>query len=169
MKIRLAGLLHESLVDGPGFRSVVFVQGCPHHCFGCHSPQTQPLSGGKLIETDRIVKDLLSRPLLDGITFSGGEPFVQSAALVELIEKVFSRKKVDLWIYSGYLLDQLIKMGEKKKDVKKLLGLASVLVDGPFVLSQRDLSLAFRGSSNQRLIDLAQTFTQKKIVLWKRA
>ncbi len=168
MKLRLAGLIHESLVDGPGFRSVVFVQGCPHRCQGCHSPQTQPFKGGHLVEVEKIARQILARPLLDGITLSGGEPFTQSEALLNLVEKIFATKKLNLWIYSGFLFEQLlIKMGPEKKEIMRLLKLANVLVDGPFILSKRNLSLPFRGSSNQRIINLPQTLKKGKIILWQ--
>jgi len=167
MKLRLAGIIHESVVDGPGFRSVVFVQGCPHHCPGCHSPHTQPFKGGKLRKISQIAKEILARPLLDGVTFSGGEPFSQPEGLSLLAKELLKNEKVNLWIYTGYLFEQLQKMVEKDCFVKELLAVADVLVDGPFVLKLRDLSLPFRGSSNQRLVDLKKTLAKKQVILWQ--
>ena len=167
MKLRLAGIIHESVVDGPGFRSVVFVQGCPHHCPGCHSPQTQSFKGGKIKDVSQIAKEILARPLLDGITFSGGEPFAQAQGLSVLTQGIFKKKKVNLWVYSGYLFNDLKKMAKKDPDIANLLKMADVLIDGSFILDQRDLSLPFKGSRNQKLIDLKKTLAKKQVILWQ--
>ena len=152
-KLRIAGCVSDSIVDGPGMRYTVFVQGCPHHCPGCHNPQTHDFSGGYDADMDEIVRQVKSDPLMSGVTFSGGEPFCQAEALCALGERIRALGK-NIVIYSGYTFEQLLQMGEENPDVLKLLKLADLLVDGPYVEKERDLTLQFRGSRNQRLIDL---------------
>ncbi len=162
--LRIAGTLQDSIVDGPGIRYVVFTQGCPHHCPGCHNPQTHDFSGGRTVKVDQILAEIASNPLLGGVTFSGGEPFSQAAALVPLAEGVKAQKK-HLMIYTGYVLEDLQEMPDRS--VQRLLELADVLVDGPFVLAERDLTLQYKGSANQRVIDLKKTRAAGEIVLYK--
>lgn len=162
--LRIAGTVNDSIVDGPGIRYVIFTQGCPHHCEGCHNPQTHDFSGGKDADIDKIVNDILENPILSGVTFSGGEPFCQADALVPIAEAIKENGK-HLMIYTGYLLEHLQQMQDKA--VKRLLELADVIVDGPFVLAEKNLTLSFRGSENQRVIDMAKTRRAGKIVLYK--
>ena len=150
MKIRISGIVNDSIVDGPGFRLAVFTQGCPHHCAGCHNPQTHDFEGGREIDTQEIIEKLRGNPLLDGITLSGGEPFCQGAACAELASAAHALG-LNVWAYSGYTYEQLLA-GDAEQ--RALLAETDVLVDGPFVLPQRTLELRFRGSSNQRLIDV---------------
>ena len=150
MEIRIAGTVSESIVDGPGFRYTVFVQGCPHNCAGCHNPQTHDFNAGKLVDTDALFKACIDDPLNKGVTFSGGEPFCQAAALYELGRR-FKERGLSLWCYSGWTFEELRKQGE---DVQKLLSIIDVLVEGKFIEERRTLSLPFRGSDNQRLIDV---------------
>lgn len=150
MKIRISGIVNDSIVDGPGFRLAVFTQGCPHHCAGCHNPQTHDFEGGREIDTQEIIEKLRGNPLLDGITLSGGEPFCQCAACAELASAAHALG-LNVWAYSGYTYEQLLA-GDAEQ--RALLAETDVLVDGPFVLPQRTLELRFRGSSNQRLIDV---------------
>lgn len=149
MKLKIAGIVDDSIVDGEGVRLTVFTQGCPHHCHGCHNPQTWSLDGGHEIDTEEIVQKLKANPLLSGITFSGGEPFLQPAPLTELA-RAAHKLGLDVWSYTGFTLEEL----EKRTDVQQLLNEVDVLVDGPYVEALRDLTLRFRGSSNQRIIDL---------------
>ena len=151
-------------MDGPGIRYVIFTQGCPHHCRGCHNPETHDPSGGQIADVNTILKQIFSNPLLYGVTFSGGEPFVQAEALVPIAEAVKTKKK-HLMIYTGYLYEQLLEM--KNKDVQRLLELSDILVDGPFIMEQRDLTLQYRGSKNQRVIYLVKTRQAGDIVLYK--
>lgn len=151
MKIRIAGIVDDSIVDGEGVRLTVFTQGCPHHCHGCHNPQTWNLTGGHEIDTEEIVQKLKANPLLSGITFSGGEPFLQPAPLTELAQAAH-KLGLDVWSYTGFTLEEL----EKRTDMQQLLNEVDVLVDGPYVEALRDLTLRFRGSSNQRIIDLKE-------------
>jgi len=162
--LRIAGTIQDSIVDGPGIRYVIFTQGCPHHCPGCHNPQTHDFAGGRDADVEEILSQISGNPILSGVTFSGGEPFVQAEALVPIAEAVKSRNK-NLMIYTGYLFEDLQKRQDKA--VQRLLELADILVDGPFVLAERDLTLQYRGSSNQRVIDLKKTREAKKIVLYR--
>lgn len=150
MKIRISGIVNDSVVDGPGFRLAVFTQGCPHHCAGCHNPQTHDFEGGREIDTQEIIEKLRGNPLLDGITLSGGEPFCQGAACAELASAAHALG-LNVWTYSGYTYEQLLA-GDAEQ--RALLAETDVLVDGLFVLPQRTLELRFRGSANQRLIDV---------------
>ena len=151
--LRLAGMEEESIVDGPGLRFVVFVQGCPHHCPGCHNPQTHDFAGGTTVSAADILARFDEDPLLAGMTLSGGEPFCQAAPLCGLAAGVRARGK-NVVTYSGYTLEQLEAMARTDPDVRRLLELTDLLVDGPFIEAQRDLDLLFRGSANQRLLDL---------------
>ena len=160
----MAGIVQDSIVDCPGIRYVIFTQGCPHHCRGCHNPETHDPSGGQIADVNTILKQIFSNPLLYGVTFSGGEPFVQAEALVPIAEAVKTKKK-HLMIYTGYLYEQLLEM--KNKDVQRLLELSDILVDGPFIMEQRDLTLQYRGSKNQRVIYLVKTRQAGDIVLYK--
>lgn len=162
MKIRLAGIVDESIVDGKGIRMTVFTQGCPHHCPGCHNPQTHDFTGGTEEDTDEIFERFCENPLLRGITFSGGEPFCQPVPLKALADRVHSVKK-DVTIYTGWTYEQLIAMHDP--DVDALLSVCDVLVDGPFVESLKDPDLLFRGSENQRLIDMRATRETGNVVV----
>lgn len=149
--LRISGCVADSIVDGPGMRFTVFVQGCPHHCPGCHNPQTHDFSGGHLADPQKIVDAVLGDPLAKGVTFSGGEPFCQAKALAQIGARIAEAGK-DIVVYTGYTLEQLLQMGEENPDVLALLAMTDLLVDGPYLEEQRDLTLQFRGSRNQRLI-----------------
>lgn len=160
-QLRIAGIVRESIVDGPGFRFVVFTQGCPHHCQGCHNPQSHDFTGGYDCLPEKLLAEVDKNPLLAGVTISGGEPFCQPEALCELAEGV-NRRGLDLMIYSGYTYEHLLEMGGS---ASRLLSLCGTLVDGRFELAQRDLTLLFRGSRNQRVINLAATRAAEHVVL----
>ena len=154
--LRLYGLVTDSIVDGPGFRTSVFTQGCPHNCPGCHNPASHAFDAGTVWAIDEIEKKFSGNPLLSGITLSGGEPFMQAAGCAEVARRAHA-KGLTVWTYSGFTYEQLMEKAATDPDVLALLQQTDVLVDGPFVLTQRSLELEFRGSSNQRLIDLAKT------------
>ncbi|MDE6961157.1 MAG: anaerobic ribonucleoside-triphosphate reductase activating protein [Lachnospiraceae bacterium] len=160
----MAGVQQDSIVDGPGIRYVIFTQGCPHHCPGCHNPQTHDPEGGREADVDEILTQIGQNPLLGGVTFSGGEPFAQAEALVPVAEAVKALGK-HLMIYTGYLYETLQKM--EQPGVQRLLMLTDLLVDGPFLLAERDLTLAYRGSANQRVIDLEKTRRRGEVTLYQ--
>ena len=157
VKLRLAGVIRESIVDGPGIRFTVFCQGCPHGCPGCHNEATHDFSGGFDCDIEKIMAAIDQNPLLSGVTFSGGEPFCQAEGFLALAKEIKKRPKLDIIAYSGYTSEELRKLGEQDPAVSALLEIIDYLVDGRFVMEQRDLTLEFRGSRNQRFIDMAAT------------
>ena len=165
MQIRLAGMEPESIVDGPGYRFAVFVQGCPHHCPGCHNPQTHDFNGGHMADTDDIIAYLGKNPLVRGVTLSGGEPMMQPEPLY-LIAKAAKEKGMNVWCYTGFTLENLLK--ENRADRMKLLSVLDVLVDGPFLLKEKDITLRFRGSRNQRVIDMNRTRETGTVCIWDK-
>ncbi len=165
--IRLYGLVADSIVDGPGYRVSVFTQGCPHHCPGCHNPESHAPEGGTLWTLNDVEKKFTGNPLLTGITLSGGEPFAQAGACAELARRARA-KGLTVWTYTGYLYEQLLDKALADADVRELLAQTDVLVDGPFVLALRSLELEFCGSRNQRLIDLNRTRETGVITLYEK-
>lgn len=149
--VRIAGYAKDSLVDGPGLRLVIFFQGCPFACKGCHNESTWDLKGGKEESIEEIAKLWENNKLIDGVTFSGGEPFVQPENLLKLVKKVKERN-LHVLIYTGFLYEDLKALNDKV--VNEILSLADILIDGPYIESKKDPTLLYRGSSNQRIIDL---------------
>lgn len=151
MQVRVAesGVVDESVVDGPGIRMVVFTQGCPHRCPGCHNPGTHPQNTGTLVDTATIMARFAADPLLSGITFSGGEPFLQAAPLCEIARFVRAQRKT-IVTYTGYTFEELAAMADPAID--EMLDLTDLLIDGPYRMEERDLTLRFCGSRNQRLL-----------------
>ncbi len=162
-ELRIADIIGESIVDGPGYRMTVFTQGCPHHCVGCHNPHTHSFDGGKLITVGEIIDRFRKNPLLSGITLSGGEPVCQAGACAEIAKAVHSLKK-NVIVYSGYTFEQLYEMSKTNADVKDLLTNSDILIDGKFDLSQRSLEFRFKGSKNQRTLDLKASVTEGKAI-----
>ena len=150
-KIKISGIVKESTVDGPGFRYVVFTQGCPHHCKGCHNPQTHSFDGGSYIDIDTILEDIKKNPLLRGVTISGGEPFMQAKKIAKLLSKI-DRKKFSTIVYTGFLYEDLLNNANENNGYMDLLKQADLLIDGKFEEDLMDENLLFRGSSNQRVI-----------------
>ena len=150
-KIKISGIVKESTVDGPGFRHVVFTQGCPHHCKGCHNPQTHSFDGGSYIDIDTILEDVKKNPLLRGVTISGGEPFMQAKKIAKLLSKI-DRKKLSTIVYTGFLYEDLLNNANENNGYMDLLKQADLLIDGKFEEDLMDENLLFRGSSNQRVI-----------------
>lgn len=153
MPIRLSGVIKESIVDGPQLRFVVFTQGCPHHCEGCHNPETWDYDGGFVTSTSLLWKNITENPSIKGVTFSGGEPFLWGEELSE-IARCAKARGMSVMTYSGWTYERLAEKAQSEPGTKKLLTYTDYLVDGPFVLAQRDLELLFRGSRNQRLLDI---------------
>ena len=162
-KIRLAGTVNDSITDGPGLRFAIFVQGCPHNCPGCHNSQTHDFAGGKDADTDDLLEQGLRNPLLCGVTFSGGEPMCQARALAELARKFRARGVDDIACYTGYLIEDLL--AGKVDGAEELLKELDTLVDGPFIQARRTYEAKFKGSDNQRVIDVQATLEQGKVVL----
>lgn len=162
MNLRISGIVEESITDGIGFRYTVFTQGCPHTCPGCHNPQTHDFDAGRVVAIEDIFDAFKQNPLLRGITFSGGEPFCQPAPLAVLAKMVHEAGK-DVTAYTGWTYEELLAMNDK--DINTLLNEVDVLVDGRFVSAQKNLELHYRGSENQRLIDLNETRRIGRMVL----
>lgn len=157
--IRISGINRESIVDGEGIRYVIFTQGCPHHCPGCHNPQTHSFDGGKIVSVDTILDDISKRKAwLDGITLSGGEPFCQTDQCSMIAEKAHEMR-LTVWCYTGYLFEDLY--GQENKLLKHI----DILVDGPFVIEERSLELVFKGSRNQRVIDVPASLKEGAVIL----
>ncbi len=163
-KIRLSGIIEESIVDGPGIRFVIFSQGCPHHCKGCHNPQTFDPSGGYEYDTNNLIMKIKKNPLLKGVTFSGGEPFLQAEAFTELAREIHSLG-LDVMSYTGYVFEDLIACKENIS-WQNLLHNIDILVDGPFLLEKKSLLLKFRGSENQRIINVNESLRNNKAALF---
>ena len=157
--LRIAGTIGESIVDGPGIRYVVFTQGCPHGCPGCHNPQTHDFAGGKEVTVEALLADITKRCFTKAVTLSGGEPFCQPAALAELAAPL-KEKGYHLMCYTGYTFEQLLE----KQDALPLLEQLDLLVDGPFVEAQKNIELKFRGSANQRVLDVPASLAAKAAV-----
>ena len=148
--LNLSGIVSDSIVDGPGIRTTVFSQGCPHHCEGCHNPETWDFGCGTDIPVEAVVDIVRSNPLCRGVTFSGGEPFAQPEAFARLA-RLLKEKGYEVASYTGYTFEELLGGTEGQLE---LLGTLDILIDGPFLLSQRSLEIAFRGSRNQRILDV---------------
>lgn len=162
MEIRISGLVPESIVDGKGIRFTVFVQGCRHACKNCHNPQTHDINGGTLTTTEKIFDSFKEDPILKGITFSGGEPFLQPKPLAQLAGFVHEFGK-DVTCYSGFTYEELKAMNDP--GVEALLSECDVLIDGRYIEELKNLELRFRGSENQRVIDMNATRTVGRLTL----
>lgn len=148
-KIRIAGIEEESIVDGPGIRMVIFAQGCKHNCVGCHNPESHSFTGGQLVEVDEIIKRVKANPLLDGISLSGGEPFEQAEECSILAKKVRALG-LNVVTYTGYTFEEILA----EENFRRLLLETDILIDGKFEIEEKSLMLKFRGSKNQRIIDV---------------
>ena len=163
--LRLAGIMREAIVDGPGLRFAIFCQGCPHDCPGCHNPETHDFNGGTEVSIEKILKAIDENPILKGVTFSGGEPTCQAEGFAALGKAVRARG-LDITMFSGYTYEQLLARAEKEPALRELLDLTDLLIDGPYLKAERDLTLQFRGSRNQRLIDMKKNRQAGRVVLW---
>ncbi|MCH5349348.1 MAG: anaerobic ribonucleoside-triphosphate reductase activating protein [Oscillospiraceae bacterium] len=161
--LKIAGTVNDSIVDGPGIRFTIFTQGCPHRCEGCHNPQTHDFDGGEEVSLESLLEDVRSNPLLDGVTYSGGEPFCQARELYTLgIE--LKKSGLNIVTYTGYLFEDLLEQASEENFYRELLSVTDYLVDGPFQLDKRDILLKFKGSSNQRILDVKKSLAEKKAV-----
>ncbi len=160
-KLRLAGIVNDSITDGPGIRFTIFTQGCPHHCPHCQNPQTWDFAGGYDADVAELMQQIKRNPLLGGVTFSGGEPLAQAEALLPLAGQI-REAGLELAIYTGYTFEQLLELNDEH--IMQLLALADTLIDGPFIMAQRNLDLNFRGSENQRILNLPASLAEGKAV-----
>lgn len=165
MKIRLAGdLTTESIVDGEGIRTVIWTQGCLHNCPGCHNPQTHDFNGGFLKDVKELCEEIKEVPFQDGITLSGGDPLEQIDACLE-IAKYVHEIGLNVWCYTGYTVEALLRRSQKEENLKELLSNIDVLVDSPFIIDLKSYNVPFRGSSNQRIIDSKKSIKENKVCL----
>lgn len=163
--IRLSGIAYESLVNGPGMRRVFFSQGCKHNCKGCFNPDTHDFNGGEEKDMDELIKDVLEEPFLKGVTFSGGDPFEQADKFAYMAKK-FKDNGLSVWSYTGYTYEYILEHKSEHKGWDELIKYIDVLVDGKFEEDKKEDGLKFRGSSNQRIIDVTNSLKENKIVLW---
>ena len=156
----LSGIVSDSIVDGPGIRTTIFCQGCPHHCPGCHNPETWDFGCGTQVPVEDLLDVVRSNPLCRGVTFSGGEPFAQAAGFAKLA-KLLKEKGYEVASYSGYTFEELL---EGSDDQKALLASIDILIDGPFLMAEKSLEIAFRGSRNQRILDVKKSLAEGRAV-----
>ena len=161
--LSILDIVEDTMVDGPGFRTTIYCAGCPNHCPGCHNPQSWDINNGHLVSTDDIMKVIEADPFAN-VTFSGGDPMFQPEGFTELAEAIRQRTKKTIWCYTGFRYEDLLSHPARRR----LLELVDVLVDGPYIERLRSEELIFRGSSNQRLIDVPASLREDTIVLWKR-
>ena len=163
MKIRLAGeMTTDSIVDGEGIRSVIWCQGCIHNCKGCHNPITHSFTGGYLKEVSEVCEEIKNLEFQDGITLSGGDPLTQIDACLE-IAKFCQSIGLNVWCYTGYKMEDLLKRTLKEPKLKELLLNIDALVDGPFILELKSYNVPFRGSTNQRIINTRESIKKNKV------
>lgn len=153
-------IIEDTMVDGPGFRTSIYAAGCPNRCPGCHNPQSWDIANGTPMTTEEILPTILDDPFAD-VTFSGGDPMFQAEGFTELAQAIKSQSNKNIWCYTGYTYEHLLKMPVQRQ----LLQYIDVLVDGPFVQALQDENLHFRGSSNQRIIDVQESLKQGKVIL----
>lgn len=166
MKINIFGMAKESFVDGEGVRYAIFAQGCTHGCIGCHNPNSHSFNKNIEIEVEELLKDIKSKGYLDGVTFSGGDPMFQAKAFNELAKRIKGETNLSIWCYTGYTFEEVRQ--KPQAEFVELLENIDVLIDGKFELDNKNLSLLFRGSSNQRLIDVPKSLKAGKVVEWER-
>ena len=152
----LSGIVSDSIVDGPGIRTTIFCQGCPHHCPGCHNPETWDFGCGTRVPVEDLVDVVRSNPLCRGVTFSGGEPFAQAAGFAKLA-RLLKEKGYEVASYSGYTFEALMNGSD---DQKELLRSIDILIDGPFLMAEKSLEVPFRGSRNQRILDVKKSLAE---------
>lgn len=164
MKIKLFGTANDSIVDGPGIRYAVFTQGCPHNCEGCHNPNSHDPGGGYWEETGNIIDNIKRNPLLDGVTLTGGEPFMQARECADIAQRTHEMG-LNVITYTGFTFEELLEKSTEENGFYKLLQNTDILVDGRFVQAKKSIDLNFKGSSNQRLIDVKRSINEGRAVL----
>lgn len=161
--IRLAGIAYESLVNGPGMRRVFFAQGCIHNCHGCFNPDTHDFNGGELKNIEKLIKDVLDNPMLRGVTFSGGDPWEQAEEFAYMA-MAFKENNLNIWCYTGYTFEYILDHQKERNGWEDLITNIDVLVDGKFDINKKDENLKYRGSSNQRIIDVKKSLESGMVV-----
>ncbi len=159
--LSVLNIIEDTMVDGPGFRTSIYAAGCVNQCKGCHNPQSWDINNGRMMTTEQIMKIIMQDPFAN-VSFSGGDPMYQAEGFTELAQAIRSQSSKTIWCWTGYTFEMLVRMPKQRK----LLELIDVLVDGPYVESQRDTDLLFRGSRNQRLIDVHKSLKSGKVVLY---
>lgn len=165
MEIRLARKINtDSIVDGEGLRAVIWTQGCAHKCPACHNPDTHSFDGGFVSDIDDLKEEIRNLEYQDGVTFSGGDPFYQPEACACLAEFIHERG-MNVWCYTGFTFEQLLEISKKNKYIMNFLNNIDVLVDGPFILEQKSLNLRYKGSLNQRIIDVKESLKKSEVIV----
>ena len=162
--VRLSGIAYESLSNGPGLRRVLFSQGCLHECVGCFNPSTHSFCDGELKNMDLLIDDIKNNPILKGVTFSGGDPLEQADKFA-YIAKGVKKLGLDIWCYTGYTYEYILENNCNREGFNELLNNIDVLVDGKFEINKKNIRLKFRGSSNQRIIDVKASLASGKVVI----
>ena len=157
--IRLAGIVDESFTDGTGIRYTIFTQGCNHACYNCQNPETWNFNKGELYDINDIIADIKSNPMLDGVTLSGGDPMYRTVEVLDLVKRIKEETKLNIWLYTGFTYEECLEDPDKLEILKHI----DVLVDGMYDEHMRSLYLRFRGSSNQRIIDVQESLKKHKI------
>lgn len=161
MKIRLSGIINDSLIDGEGLRTVIFAQGCRHNCYGCFNKHTHDFNGGEEFDTEDVINSISSDYISEGITFSGGDPFEQAEAFYNIAKNIDK----NIWCYTGYTIEYIIENCNNNPYWKELLLSIDTLVDGKFDINKKDKKLKYRGSSNQRIINVKEYLKDNKVSL----
>ena len=160
--MRILSILEDTTVDGPGFRTSIYCAGCTHHCPECHNPQSWAKDGGTEMSVEEVMQTIEADPFAN-VTFSGGDPMQQAEGFTELARAIRARTNKTIWCYTGYTFEALLRMPAQRA----LLELIDVLVDGPFIVAEKDPDLLFRGSRNQRLIDVPRSLAEGAIIEWQ--
>lgn len=163
--LRLFGEIKESITDGPGLRYTLFAQGCPHYCTGCHNPESHSFTDGYLVKEEKVIAEILKNPLLDGVTLSGGEPFMQAPELAAVAAAV-KEKGLSVIVFSGYTFEELLALSSERKGYRALLENTDILIDGRFDMERKSMDLRFRGSANQRAIDVVKSLKTGSVILY---
>lgn len=162
-EIRLSGIIFESLVNGPGIRRVFFSQGCTHNCKGCFNPHTHSFEGGEKFKVSSLVEEVKKNPMLSGVTFSGGDPFEQAENFYYLAKEI-KKLELNIWCYTGYTFEYILNNMHKRKFWRELLNNIDVIIDGKFIEEEKDETLKYRGSKNQRIIDVKNSLEQGQVI-----
>ena len=168
--LKIADIVDDSIVDGPGIRLTIFTQGCPHSCKNCHNQELMSFEGGNAVTSDEIIARISANPLLSGVTFSGGEPLCQAGALIEIAKRTHD-KGLNVWMYTGYkfedVLEGKVEDGAGGLDAIELIKNSDIVIDGKFVESLSSLDLKWKGSSNQRVIDVKKSLESNGVIEWE--